>query len=184
MSGDIRPLHVNSIGIPVVFIGTNSMIDLFSNILRNARRVSGQGLFDFKQPTRDDTSWGLLLDAMWKYQWVKRPAELSESLKEHIYDQTQGITDFLAKLMILGQRHAIQSGKETLDENVFRQVAATKMKLLQPALAALRSNDPEQMRLFDDLLPTDVQLAEMMKLNVDNLDSRIAVLRHGEHWHR
>ena len=177
VSGDIRPLHVNSIGIPVVFIGTNSMIDLFSNILRNARRVSGQGLFDFKQPTRDDTSWGLLLDAMWKYQWVKRPAELSESLKEHIYDQTQGITDFLAKLMILGQRHAIQSGKETLDENVFRQVAATKMKLLQPALAALRSNDPEQMRLFDDLLPTDVQLAEMMKLNVDNLDSRIAVLR-------
>lgn len=168
---------INSIGIPVVFIGNNSMIDLVSNILRNARRVSGLGLYDFKQPTEDDSSWGLLLDAMWEYQWVKRPAELTEGLRAQIYDLTQGITDFLAKLMILGQRYAIQSGREKLDEHVFRHVSTTKMKLLQPALAALRSNDPERMRLFDDLLPTDLQLEEMMKMDVDTVDNRIALLR-------
>lgn len=168
---------VNSIGIPVVFIGTNSMIELFSDILRNARRVSGQGLFDFKQPSPDDASWQLLLDAMWQYQWVKQPASLSENLKQRIYDLTQGVTDFLGKLMILGQRYAIQSGLETLDERVFEHVAATKMKLLQPALAALRSGDPVQMRKFEDLLPADTQLDEMMKEDVVVVADRVSVLR-------
>ena len=72
---------VNSIGIPVVFIGTNSMVELLSGVLRNARRVSGQGIFDFKQPAPNDAAWELLLDAIWQYQWVKQPVPLSEGLK-------------------------------------------------------------------------------------------------------
>lgn len=167
---------VNTIGIPVVFIGTNSMTDLFSYIVRNSRRVTGLGLFDFKQPAQDDRSWHLLLDVMWDYQWVKQPVELSEDLRKQIYDLTQGVTDFLAKLMMLGQRYAIQSGREKLDEAVFNHVAATKMKLLQPAIAALRSRDPEQMRRFEDLLPTDIQLEEMMRLDVSTGTDRIAIL--------
>ena len=168
---------VNSIGIPVVFIGTNSMVELLVDVLRNARRGSGQGLYDFKQPTESDPSWDLLLDAMWDYQWVKQPVPLSENLKRRIYDLTQGVTDFLAKLMILGQRYAIQSGREKLDEGVFEHIAATKMKLLQPAIAALRSGDIERMAKFEDLLPTDVQLEEMMKEDVVVVSDRVSVLR-------
>jgi hypothetical protein len=49
---------INSIGVPVVFIGTNSMVQLFSHIVRNARRVSGQGIYDFKQPIeQEDTKY-------------------------------------------------------------------------------------------------------------------------------
>lgn len=168
---------VNSIGIPVVFIGTTSMVELFSDVLRNARRVSGQGIFDFKQPAPNDAEWELLLDAMWQYQWVKKPVPPSEGLKATIYDLTQGVTDFLAKLMILGQRYAIQSGIETLNEGVFEKIAATKMKLLQPAIAALRSGDHAQMAKFEDLLPTDVQLEEMMKADVFVVSDRISMLR-------
>ena len=51
------------------------------------------------------------------------------------------MTDFLAKLMILGQRYAIQANIETLNEQVFRHIADTKLKLLKPAIAALRSGD-------------------------------------------
>lgn len=37
-------LHlVNNIGIPVVFIGTNSMVSLFSDVMRVARRSCGGG---------------------------------------------------------------------------------------------------------------------------------------------
>ncbi|WP_367648318.1 ATP-binding protein [Paraburkholderia phenoliruptrix] len=39
---------VNSIGIPVVFVGTNSMIDLFSDVMCNARRATGLGLTDLR----------------------------------------------------------------------------------------------------------------------------------------
>ncbi len=75
------------------------------------------------------------------------------------------MTDFLAKLLILGQRYAIQSGTERLTEVVLRHVANTKMQLLQPALAALRSGDPRVMRKFDDLLPSEEHLNAMMLMS-------------------
>lgn len=168
---------VNSIGVPVVFIGTNSMVALFADIVRNARRVSGQGIYDFKLPSRDNDDWNLLVTSMWNYQWVKQPMPLTDSLRKTIYDLTQGVTDFLTKLMILGQRYAIQSGVEKLDELVFEHVAATKMKLLQPAIAALRSKDPKKMEKFEDLLPVDAQLTEMMQGGLHVVADRLALLR-------
>jgi hypothetical protein len=167
---------INEIGIPVVFIGTNSMTSLFSKIMRNARRATGLGLYDFKQPPQDDVSWELLLNTMWQYQWVTEPVELSEGLRRQIYYYTQGVTDILAKLMILGQRYAIQSGREKLDGAVFKHVASTKMKLLEPPLTALRSNDPKRMARFEDLLPTDLQIEEMMKLDTSTASDRIGIL--------
>jgi hypothetical protein len=114
---------------------------------------------------------------MWDYQWVQHPVPLTDSLRSTIYDLSQGVTDFLTKLMILGQRYAIQSGVERLDEQVFLHVAATKMKLLQPALAALRSRDPKEMEKFEDLLPVDAQLAQMMLGDVQVTTDRISLLR-------
>ena len=169
---------INEIGIPVVFIGTNSMINLFADVMRNARRGCGLGTIDFKQPKENDVSWNMLVEAVWDYQWVKKPVELTDQLSAVLYDLTQGVTDFLAKMMILGQRYAIQSGLETLNENVFQHVADTKMKLLKPAIAALRSGDPQKMCLFEDLLPTDAQIAAMMDEDeLPDSAQRIALLR-------
>jgi hypothetical protein len=154
---------INSIGIPVVFVGTNSMVTLFEDVLRNARRACGQGLYDFERPAdASDDDWKLLLNAVWPYQWVKNPAPLTDTLCETLYDLTQGVTDFLAKFMILGQHYAIRSNIETLNEHVFQHVAKTKLKLLEPAIAALRSGEIKLMSRFDDLLPVDFQLEKLL----------------------
>ena len=153
---------INSIGIPVVFVGTNSMVDLFSDVLRNARRACGLGIYDFKRPNQGDASWDMLVNVLWDYQWVKRPGLLNPEVREVLYRHTQGVTDFLAKIMILAQRYAIQSNIETLNADVFNHVADTKMKLLKPALAALRSGDLAAMNRFEDLMPPDVQLEAMI----------------------
>lgn len=169
---------INAIGIPIVFIGTNSMIELFSDVLRNARRACGLGTYDFKQPKEHDPAWDLLVEAVWEYQWVKQVAPLTPSIQTTLYELTQGVTDFLAKLMILGQRYAIQSNTEVLSEEIFRHIAETKMKLLKPALAVLRSGDPKKMRKFEDLMPTDDQLNDMMMdAGVMTTESRLSVLR-------
>lgn len=154
---------INTLGIPVVFIGTNAMAKIFADVVRNARRASGQGIYDFKQPEENNSEWNLLLDTAWEYQWVQNPCVLTDKLRATIYDLTQGVTDFLAKLMILGQRYAIQSGTEQLDEACLRHVANTKMKLLLPPIAALRSRDPEKMAQFEDMMPLDEQLQQMMR---------------------
>lgn len=168
---------INSLGIPVVFVGTNAMLKLFADVVRNARRVSGQGIYDFKQPPATDETWHLLLDAVWQYQWVKNPRELTDDLRATIYDLTQGVTDFLARLMILAQRYAIQSNIEELNADVFNHIAQTKMKLLLPAIDALRSHDPKKMAQFEDLLPLDDQLAEMMSEDVHTIPTAISILR-------
>lgn len=168
---------INSIGIPVVFAGTNSMINLFADVLRNARRACGQGMYDFRQPAQLDAAWNMLVDVIWEYQWVQKPVALSPALRAVLYDLTQGVTDFLAKLMILGQRYAIQSNIETLNEQVFRHIADTKLKLLKPAIAALRSGDTAAMKKFEDLLPPDEQLETLMRDEPSISINHLAALR-------
>src|SRR3546814_4400683 len=60
---------INSIGIPVVFIGTNSMISLFSDVLRNARRGCGLGVTEFQRFEKGDPIWRMLVESLWEYQW-------------------------------------------------------------------------------------------------------------------
>jgi energy-coupling factor transporter ATP-binding protein EcfA2 len=170
---------INSIGIPVVFVGTNSMIGLFGDVMRNARRATGLGLSDFRQPKADDPAWALLVDAAWQYQWVRYVEPLTAELRSVLYDLTQGVTDFLIKLLVLAQRHAIHTGAERLTAGLLRTIADTRMQLLKPALGALRSGDVHRMAQFEDLLPPDSQIAAMMG-NVDgdaDVSSRLAMLQ-------
>lgn len=168
---------INSIGIPVVFIGTNSMISLFSDVLRNARRGCGLGAVEFKRFEKDDPLWRMMVESLWAYQWCREDSPLTDELFDALYDLTQGVTDFLVKLLILGQRFAIQSGEERLTPSTFRRVSDTKMHILKPALAALRSRDPRQLNRFEDLLPIDDQLQGMMTLDVNDAQDRLALLR-------
>lgn len=52
---------------------------------------------------------------------------------------------------MLAQRNEI-GGREIIDTSAFSRAAATDMAFLQPAIAALRSGDPDKLRTFDDLL--------------------------------
>ena len=53
--------------------------------------------------------------------------------------------------LMLSQRNEI-GGREIIDATAFERTAATDMAFLQPAIAALRSRNPDKLRAFDDLL--------------------------------
>lgn len=168
---------VNNIGIPVVFIGTNSMISLFSDVMRNARRCCGVGMLEFKRFEKEDDEWKTLVENLWSYQWCKQTAELTGEIFDVLYEHTQGVTDFLVKLLVLSQRYAVQSGLECLTAEIIAKVSNSKMQILKPALSALRSRDPKRMRQFDDLLPIDEQLNDMMAFDGLVRADRLALLR-------
>ncbi|MEE4148150.1 ATP-binding protein [Pseudomonas viridiflava] len=171
-------LHlVNNIGIPVVFIGTNSMISLFSDVMRVARRSCGGGMVEFKRFEKDDDEWKYLVENLWSYQWCKQTVELTAEVFDALYEHTQGVTDFLVKLLVLSQRYAIQSGSECVTAETIAKVSNAKMQILKPALAALRSRDPARMRQFDDLLPIEEQLMDMMAFDGLPRSDRLALLR-------
>jgi hypothetical protein len=64
-----------------------------------------------------------------------------------------------------------------LTAEVLVKVSNSKMQILKPALSALRSRDPKRMRQFDDLLPIEDQLSEMMVFDGLAREDRLALLR-------
>lgn len=134
-------------------------------------------MVEFKRFEKDNEEWQLLVENLWSYQWCKRTTELTPEIFDALYEHTQGVTDFLVKLLVLSQRYAIQSGSECLSNEIIAKVSNTKMQILKPALSALRSRDPARMRQFDDLLPIEEQLIEMMAFDAFPRADRLALLR-------
>lgn len=156
----------NDAGVPLVYVGTNAMLPLFSGVLRNARRAAGMGPIAFDRFSEDDPFWAHLVSQLWAYDWTKTPAPLTERLLSKIYDLTQGNTDFLAKLLMLSQRHAIWEGIDSISPALLQQVYDNQMRLLHKPVEALRSGDPLQIADFEDMMPTKDQIAQMMNYDL------------------
>jgi hypothetical protein len=167
---------INVIGIPIVVVGNNSMLNLFSDVLRNARRVGGCGITEFQRFERDRL-WELFINMLWSsYNWCRSENPLTEEILDTLYDLSQGVTDFAVKLIILGQREAIQSREEVMTPALLRRVFNSRMKILAPALAALRSGDPRQLSRFEDLIPVKDQIDAMMLWSTSSTNDRFALL--------
>lgn len=127
---------INTIGVPVVLVGTNQAYHagIFSKF-RQARRASGQGdkywdrmqfyakdtehLAEDERPL--DATWQLFTETLWDLRFLKSTepkedpeSELGESkvdrsLSRALYDVSQGITFFAVKAFFLAQIRAIEA---------------------------------------------------------------------------
>jgi hypothetical protein len=89
---------------------------------------------------------------------------LTKELLSKIYDLTQGNTDFLAKLLMLAQRHNWEA--VFITPAVLQQVYDNQMRLPHKPIEALRSGDPLQIADFEDMMPTKDQIAQMMNYDL------------------
>lgn len=167
---------IDFVGIPLVLIGTYASTDLFRKGLQESRRATNAGIIDILRPKSPaDPYWNDLLDVIEKYQWFGTgKCKYSEPIRNKIYYLTQGITDFTVRLVMHAQKMAIEEGKETLTVNLLQRASDRHFRLLLPAIAALRSNDPIKMMMFDDLVPpkTEKQIKEEYLLTRDPVPSR------------
>jgi hypothetical protein len=146
---------VNTIGIPVVLVGTYKAISLFSDDFRQARRNIGEG--DPIWPNLDeDEIWQVFLESLWNYQYVRTPQPLTAELSHILYEETQGIVDFAVKLFLIAQIRAMASGVEMITPAILRSVAADCLSLAAPALDALRRNDLLALQKYDDIARIDL----------------------------
>lgn len=156
----------NDAGIPLVYVGTNAMLPLFSGVVRNARRAAGMGPIAFDRFPEGDPYWAHLVSQLWAYDWTKTPIPLTGELLSKIYDLTQGDTDFLVKLLQLAQRHAIWENTDSITPALLQEVYDDQMAILHKPIEALRSGDPLQIADFEDLMPTKDQIAQMMNYDL------------------
>lgn len=152
---------VNSIGIPVMIVGTPAALPLLQGAFRQARRASGMGSLVWERHA-DDATWRHFIDRLWQYQWTRKPTPLTDELRNVLYEETQGVVDLVVKLYMLAQLQAIQlavtTGRNTderLTPGLFQHVAKEAFSLLAPMLKALKRNDRKALELYDDLRPVN-----------------------------
>jgi hypothetical protein len=145
---------VNTIGVPVVSVGTFKALPILSGAISQMRRGTGQGDLVWDRMQFDE-QWQLLMEDLWDYQYIEHRCDLATNskLSKVLYEETQGITDLAIKLFMFAQERAITSGVEELTASIIRSAAKDKFNLLQPALKAFKDRDKEALVKFEDAYP-------------------------------
>ncbi len=148
----------NTIGVPVVLMGTPGALPLLQGDFRSARRCCAHGDI-FWNPLQWDESiqyseWEMFLRQMWQYQWIRKPVNISFEFMKTMYEETQGIEALAVILFILLQEEAIRNRTETIQVADVSLVAQKNMKIVQPMLNALRSGDPKKIAQYSDIIST------------------------------
>ncbi|MCT8876767.1 MAG: AAA family ATPase [Shewanella oneidensis] len=149
---------VNTIGVPVMLIGTPKARDIFEADLRSARRGAGLGAIFWERmsegtPEKPNQEWVAFTDNLWRLQLLQnRDVLLTEDIRSVWYDLSQGVMDVVVKLFVLAQLRALTIGKERITANSFQQVYNDELKPVHPMLAALRSGIPEKIAQYSDLM--------------------------------
>ena len=141
---------VNTIGVPVILIGTSKATPILQGEFRQARRGTGQGSLSWNRMDMG-TDWELFVRTMWKYQWTRDKVECTREMLDMMYQETQGIVVLAVVLYALVQEEAILSEKETFEAPDIRKTAKKRMALVQPMIEAIRSNDKKRIEQYADI---------------------------------
>ncbi len=148
---------VNKIGMPVILVGTYKAMSLLNSEFRQARRSAGLGDLVWDS-MKEDQTWDLFLESLWRYQYTKTECPLTRQLSHTLYDVSQGITDLAVKVYMLAQARAMTRGDEAITASVIRSVAHDSLRLARPILDALKSGNIQELHKVDDILPVDIEL--------------------------
>lgn len=162
---------VNTIGIPVIIIGTLGALPLLQGDFRQARRASGL----IWERMEAGPSWNHFIDHLWQYQWLREPGPLTDDIRRVLYDESQGIIDVVVKLFMLGQLHALTLGlirkrPETLDAELLRHVARENFRMIQPMINALKRGDRAAIAKYDDIRPLKDHVEQMFNHAIASME--------------
>jgi hypothetical protein len=163
-SGGAEKMHnffvllVNTIGVPVVQVGTHKAREFFQRTFRAARRTVGIGSLLWDRLPQDE-QWSALLKNLWKYQWLQKLEPLTPELEQTMYQLTQGVMDIVIKLFVLSQARAIVTRAERITPKLLQQVYNEEFKPVHPMLEALKSSDEKLIAQYSDLMMPEVELS-------------------------
>ncbi|MCR8921961.1 ATP-binding protein [Dasania sp. GY-MA-18] len=157
---------VNTVGIPIVLVGTPKARPIFELELQSGRRSAGLGSiywetipqYLIKEKERQpNTNWIRFTDNLWKYQWLKHGGDpLSDEIRDCWYDLSQGVLDIVVKLFVLAQLRAIANKKERITVGILKSVYKQELKPVHPMLDALRSCDADKIVKYSDMRIVDL----------------------------
>jgi len=145
---------MNTLGLPIITVGTYAVVGVLSRELRQIRRSSGQGDLIWDVIPNDEV-WRLLMESLWRYQYIRFPIPLTDEIVSALHYESAGILDFAIKLFLLAQIRSITVGTEKITSAMIHSVARDSLRLAQPALRAIRTGDTSDVALMRDLNKID-----------------------------
>lgn len=147
----------NSIGIPVVFVGTHAAASRVAGNPHQGRRSVGIGGATWEPLPSKSVEWELLLESMWEQQILRNFVPLDPDLAATMYLETQGIVSYAIDLFYFTQRDAIDNGTEVLTVDGLKRAAKDHMQFSRPYVNALRSDDVLAARLLEDVVSANYE---------------------------
>ncbi len=143
---------VNTIGVPVVLVGTPRALSFLQKEFQQAKRACGQGdaLWSHME---NDSNWRLFVKSIWKYQYTRNVVPLTDAIYDALFEEAVGVPFLAVHIYKLVQEYAIYSGKETFDPQSFHFIASEKMRLTKEMRSALRSGKDVNLKQYLDLTP-------------------------------
>ncbi|MDP5032498.1 AAA family ATPase [Paraglaciecola sp.] len=157
---------VNTVGIPIVLVGTPKARPIFELELQSGRRSAGLGSIYWetipqyvtrKNERLLNPNWVRFTDNLWKYQWLRHGDDpLNDEIRECWYSLSQGVLDIVVKLFVLAQLRAIANKKERITVGILNSVYEQELKPVHPMLDALRSGDADKIVKYSDMRVVDL----------------------------
>lgn len=170
---------VNTVGIPVILVGTYKSLSVFDGNFSQLRRGTGQGDLVWDR-MKKDKQWELFVKALWHFQYTKKVCSLTDNPEQIdvLYEETQGITDLAVKAYMLAQERAIETKKEMITASIIRSVCRDKFQMLQPALEALKGKTKNALARFEDAYPQFLE--QFIENSASDKDSAKSIHIEGE----
>lgn len=95
--------------------------------------------------------WRKFCEPLWKYQYTRDLTPLTDDILEALYEESQGITQYLVLLHKLAQERAISTGLERITPGLIRSVAKDSLTQARPVLRAIGRGNTEFLRRMPDV---------------------------------
>ncbi|UWZ85150.1 TniB family NTP-binding protein [Occallatibacter riparius] len=147
---------------PMMAMGTYEAEKMMKT-LRMKRRWWRAGTPEWK-PLDRQSEYMVFLAGLWPLQYTRDVTVRSPELEDRLYEESQGIPDYVVRLYILAQKYLIvrnDGGKrsETITPTLLSQIAREYLGPAHAVLQALRARDTELLKSLDDVeLPPISQL--------------------------
>ncbi len=148
---------LNEWQIPLLVSGTPDGFGALTKRLSNTERIVTSGYHAFKHFWGDhDAAFRQhFLPRLGHYQYVARPIAINEALGDLILEKTAGVQRLIIALWIAAHRVAFERNDDDLCLDDFKVAADTYLAPVAQAVAALHSNDPGRLSMYEDLSPQD-----------------------------
>lgn len=129
-------------------VGTPECEEFFSQAMQLARRSIGLNYSSMKY----GDEFRQFCEAIFKYQYVRNRAELTDSIVHWLYEHSQGNLSIVVTLLHDAQEKAILTGKEMLDIEMLSEVYQERMGLLHGYISPKKRSQTSKVKVGNVVL--------------------------------